>query len=50
MWWLIANYVVIVGAAAWEKNWPRVMYYLGATWISLAVLWMSAPAEVTTWE
>lgn len=37
---LIVAYLVIAGAAAWERDWPRVLYYLGAVLISAAVIWM----------
>ena len=40
MWILIGFYVIIAALAAWERNWPRVLYYLAAGLISLAVLWM----------
>lgn len=38
---LIAFYVVIVIAAALERNWPRALYFVGAIVISVAVLWMT---------
>ncbi len=40
MLWLIANYAAIVVAAALERDWPRVLYFVGAIVISAAVLWM----------
>lgn len=41
MMFLIVVYAVIVAASAWEHNWPRAMYFVGAITISLAVLWMT---------
>ena len=38
---MIAAYLVIVGTAAWERDWARVLYYVCAAGISVAVLWMS---------
>ena len=40
IWALIAQYVVIALASAWERNWPRCMYFISAGFISLSVLWM----------
>ena len=37
---LILQYLVIAVAAACERNWPRVLYWLAAVQINLAVLWM----------
>lgn len=45
MYLLIAEYICIALAAAWERNWLRVLYYLGATLISVAVLGMSAKVK-----
>ena len=42
---LIAIYVVIVLLSAWERNWPRALYFVGAITISLAVLWMTDGKE-----
>jgi len=38
---LCVAYLVIATTAAWERNWPRVLYFVCAAGISLAVLWMS---------
>lgn len=38
---LIVAYVLIATAAALERNWPRVLYFIGAIVISIAVLWMT---------
>ncbi len=38
---LIVFYLGITVAALWEKNWPRVLYFVGAIVISVAVLWMT---------
>lgn len=40
MLWLIVNYIVIAMLAAREGDWPRVLYYIAAALISVAVLWM----------
>lgn len=37
---LIIEYLVIVVFAAVEQRWPWVLYFSGATAISLAILWM----------
>ena len=31
--WLIANYVLIGLAYAWDHDWPRVQYWIGAVLI-----------------
>lgn len=38
---LILAYALIVGASAWEHNWPRALYFIGAITISIAVYWMT---------
>ena len=37
---LIVQYVVIAGAYFWERDFPRVLYFVGAAILSLGVLWM----------
>ncbi|MDE2022301.1 MAG: hypothetical protein KGI71_05330 [Patescibacteria group bacterium] len=37
---LMLAYVGIAAVAAWEQNWPRVLYWLAATAITGSVLWM----------
>jgi hypothetical protein len=41
MYALLVFYVVIAVAAAWERNWWRVLYFTGAIFISIAVLGMT---------
>ncbi len=41
MWILIVFYVVIMLLAGYERNWYRVLYFVGAITISLAVLGMT---------
>ncbi len=41
MWILIAFYTLVMALAAWERKFPRSLYYLGAIIISFAVLWMT---------
>lgn len=36
---LIMEYVAIAGVAAYERNWPVVLYFMAAAQISCAVLW-----------
>lgn len=36
---LIAEYVVIAMVAAYEQNWPRVLYWVAAGLITSSVLW-----------
>ena len=38
---LVAQYLVIAVVAAVDRNWPRVLYFICAAGISVAVLWMS---------
>ncbi len=38
---LIASYGLIAAAAAWERNWWRALYFVGAILISVAVLGMT---------
>ena len=38
---LVAWYVATAAVAACEGNWPRVLYWLAAAQINLAVLWMT---------
>ncbi len=38
---LMVAYAVIAAASAWERNWWRVLYFVGAILISIAVLGMS---------
>ena len=40
MLWLILNYAVIAAASAHERNWARVLYFVAAILITLAVMWM----------
>ncbi len=40
-----AFYVVIAVLAGVERNWARVLYYLGALLITIAVLWMGFRAK-----
>lgn len=37
---LLAIYLVIASCAAWEQNWPRLIYWIGAALIMIGVLWM----------
>ncbi len=39
---LIAAYALIAATAAWERHWLRVLYFVGAILISVAVLGMTA--------
>ena len=36
---LIVEYLVIAALSASERRWPRVLYYIAAALISVAVLW-----------
>lgn len=38
---LLAFYLAILLAAAWERHWWRVLYFLGAIIISVSVLGMT---------
>lgn len=37
---LLVVYVVIAGVSAWEGNYPRCTYWVGAAIITASVLWM----------
>ena len=37
---LIGAYGVLAVVYAWEMNWPKVLYWIGALCITSAVLWM----------
>lgn len=37
---LMVAYALIAGAAAWERNWYRALYFIAAILISIAVLGM----------
>ena len=39
IWALIAQYLVIAIVCLFEHNWARVLYYVSAASISVAVLW-----------
>ncbi len=41
MWILIVFYVAIMLLAAYERNWWRAMYFVGAIVISLSVMGMT---------
>ena len=41
MYALLVFYLAILLAAAWERNWWRVLYFAGAIIISVAVLGMT---------
>ena len=41
MYVLLAFYVLIAVAAAWERNYWRALYFIGAIIISIAVLGMT---------
>jgi hypothetical protein len=41
MYALLVFYVCILLAAAWERNWWRVLYFSGAILISVSILGMS---------
>ena len=38
---LCVAYVAIAVVAAFERYWPRTLYFLSATGITIAVLWMT---------
>lgn len=40
MQWLLLAYAVIAVAAAWERNWPRCLYWVSAAGITASVIWM----------
>ncbi len=42
---LILWYLGIVVASAFEGNWPRALYFVGAIVISVAVLWMTTDGK-----
>ena len=46
MWILICFYLVVMGLAAWERNWYRSLYYFAAILISLAVMGMTTEHRV----
>ena len=37
---LICEYIIITIAYIFQKDWARVAYFIGATILSLGVLWM----------
>ena len=39
MYGLIVFYLLTAMVSAWEGNWPRGLYWVGASIISVAVLW-----------
>lgn len=41
---LVVQYLVIAVVSAVERNWPRVLYFICAAGISVAVMWMSETA------
>lgn len=38
--WLMANYILIACAYAWDGNWPKTAYWACALGITTAVVWM----------
>ena len=47
MYALLVFYVCILAVAAWERNWWRCLYFLGAIMISIAVLGMTTRTRVS---
>ena len=39
MYVLIVFYLIVAAASAFESNWPRTFYWLGATIINCSILW-----------
>lgn len=40
-WWVVANYVVIMLACAYERRWPMVLYWFGAVLIVISTIWIN---------
>ena len=40
---LLVQYLIIAAVSAWERYWPRALYFLSAAGITVAVLWMTGP-------
>jgi hypothetical protein len=36
---LMAEYIVIMAVCAYEGNWPRTLYWLGATALQASIIW-----------
>jgi hypothetical protein len=36
---MLVEYLVILAACLGERNWPRALYWLGATVLQVSVLW-----------
>lgn len=36
---LLVAYVVIMGVCIYERNWPRALYWLGASILQISILW-----------
>lgn len=36
---LVVFYLLVAGISAYEGNWPRCMYWIGASIITASVLW-----------
>lgn len=36
---LVGVYVVVAFVSAYERNWPRVLYWISAATLTIAVLW-----------
>ena len=36
----ITEYIIVALVFAWEGSWAKVTYFIGATILSLGVLWM----------
>lgn len=39
---LIAFYLIVSAVSAFEANWPRACYWVGAAIITSSVLWMTS--------
>jgi hypothetical protein len=42
---LCAIYVVIAALSAYERNWPRVLYWVAATLLNVSVIWATKVSQ-----
>jgi hypothetical protein len=48
MWTLLCVYVAVALSSALEKRWPLCLYWIGATLLTIGVMWMDARAVTET--
>lgn len=46
MWTLLCVYIAVAFSSALEKRWPLCLYWVGATLLTVGVMWMDARATV----